>query len=130
MSKISTLESICNIIRQGRCTLVTTLQIYKILALNFLISAYSLSFLRLDGISYADFQSTIIVFLITFLFCFSLQGQTIAASFAQTSSIKKFNFYILSSKMLQFVVNLGYFFAMKVIGKLLSCPPRQILHLN
>ena len=58
-SKLANVIAIPNIIRQGSIALVATIQMYKILALNCLISAYSLSVLYLDGIKFGDGQVTI-----------------------------------------------------------------------
>ncbi len=53
-SKISSVMSVCNIIRQGRSTLVAMTQMYKILALNSIVSAYCLSVQYLAGIKQGD----------------------------------------------------------------------------
>jgi cation-transporting ATPase 13A1 len=58
-SKLSNVSAVSTIIRQGRCTLVATTQMYKILASNCLISAYSLSVQYLDGVKFGDYQMTI-----------------------------------------------------------------------
>lgn len=64
-SRRMTIDSCASIIRQGRCTLSTTLQMYQILALNCLISAYSLSVLYLEGVQMGDKQMTIIAIILS-----------------------------------------------------------------
>ena len=67
-SRSTSIVSTVHIILQGRCTLVTTIQMFKILGLNCLISAYSLTSLYLLGVKQGDTQSTIAGLLIAVLF--------------------------------------------------------------
>jgi len=48
-SKLPSIRSACDVIRQGHCALVSTVQQQQILILHCLISAYSLSVLSLEG---------------------------------------------------------------------------------
>ena len=57
-ARSASVESCVDIITQGRCTLVTTTQMFKILSLNCLTSAYALSVLHHHGVRSSDSQAT------------------------------------------------------------------------
>jgi len=68
--KYDSIKCVTDVLRQGRCALVTTIQMYKILAINCLMLAYSLSVLYQQGLKSGDIQSTIFAIPITIYFYF------------------------------------------------------------
>ena len=105
-SKLRNVIAIPNIIRQGRCTLVATIQMYKILALNCLISAYSLSVLYLEGIKFGDGQYTISGMLMSVCFLSISRARTVEGLSKERPQPNIFNFYIIGSILGQFAVHI------------------------
>jgi len=70
-AKSTSVDCVLTVIRQGRTSLVTTIQVYKILALNCLVSAFMLSTLYLYGVKQGDTQMTILGLFIASLFYLS-----------------------------------------------------------
>ncbi|EKE42945.1 hypothetical protein ENUP19_0121G0169 [Entamoeba nuttalli] len=68
------LTPVCQILKQGRSTLVTTQQMFRILALNCLISAYDLSVLKIEGVKNGDIQMTVTGILLSI--CFLMLSNT------------------------------------------------------
>ncbi|KAF2668470.1 cation pump, Ca2+ pump [Microthyrium microscopicum] len=105
-SKLSNVMAIPNIVRQGRCTLVATIQMYKILALNCLISAYSLSVLYLDGIKFGDGQVTISGMMMSVCFLSISRAKPVEALSKERPQNNIFNPYIIGSILGQFAIHI------------------------
>ncbi|GAA5847692.1 hypothetical protein JCM5353_002617 [Sporobolomyces roseus] len=108
-SKLANVVAIVNIIRQGRCTLVATIQMYKILALNCLISAWALSVQYLQGIKFGDYQVTITGILMSVCFMCISRARPVDKLSKERPLSTIFNFYVVASILVQFAIHVAAF---------------------
>ncbi|KAI8905470.1 hypothetical protein EDD86DRAFT_193919 [Gorgonomyces haynaldii] len=104
-SKVGSVQAVCAVIRQGRATLVALIQMYKILALNSLIMAYSLSVLHLAGIKQGDWQATIAGLMITVCFFGLAKSTPLEKLSKERPQSNIFNPYIIISVLGQAAVH-------------------------
>ncbi|XP_021282749.1 probable manganese-transporting ATPase PDR2 [Herrania umbratica] len=97
-----------DIIRQGRSTLVTTLQMFKILGLNCLATAYVLSVMYLDGVKLGDVQATISGVFTAAFFLFISHARPLPTLSAARPHPNVFCSYVFLSLMGQFAMHLFF----------------------
>ncbi|XP_038692618.1 probable manganese-transporting ATPase PDR2 isoform X2 [Tripterygium wilfordii] len=97
-----------DIIRQGRSTLVTTLQMFKILGLNCLATAYVLSVMHLDGVKLGDVQATISGIFTAALFLFISHARPLPTLSAERPHPNIFCAFVLLSLLGQFAIHLFF----------------------
>ncbi|TPX66718.1 hypothetical protein SpCBS45565_g04261 [Spizellomyces sp. 'palustris'] len=119
-SKISSVMSVCNIVRQGRATLVAMVQMYKILALNCLISAFSMSVLYLSGIKQGDWQATIAGMMITVCFFGIAKSTALEELSKKRPQANVFNHYVIISVLGQAAVHVASLMYIQREAKLYS----------
>ncbi|KAK4050538.1 putative cation-transporting ATPase 1 [Microbotryomycetes sp. JL221] len=106
-SKLANVVAVVTIIRQGRSSLVTTLQMYRILALNCLISAFALSVLYVANIKQSDYQMTITGLLLSACFMAISRARPVDKLSKERPLTTILNFYVISSILLQFAVHVA-----------------------
>ncbi|KAI5187452.1 manganese-transporting P-type ATPase [Nematocida homosporus] len=109
-SRTGSLQSVIDVISRGRSALVSTVQMYKVLALNSLLSAYTLSVFDTMGIKYGDFQMTAAGILSAFAFTFFGKSKPLPKISKQKPVAKIFSRYIVVSVILQTLVHISSFY--------------------
>lgn len=108
--KSNSLQSIIDIIQQGRSSLVTTIQMYKILALNSIISAFFYMFVDILGVKFSDPQMVSIGILSSIGFTAITRPKALDSISKQKPISSIFSFYALVSIISQSVIQVSSLF--------------------
>lgn len=114
-----------DIIRQGRSTLVTTLQMFKILGLNCLATAYVLSVMNLDGVKLGDVQATISGVFTAAFFLFISHARPLQTLSPARPHPNIFCAYVLLSLVGQFAMHL--FFLISAVNEASKYMPDECI---
>jgi len=98
---------VVDIVRQGRATLVSTHEMYRILALYSLINAFELSVLYFEGVQMSDKQGTFLGILTAFCFLFITRSEPLEKLSRERPNPKLFNAFTLLSVAGQLIVHVA-----------------------
>ncbi|KAJ4971211.1 hypothetical protein NE237_004310 [Protea cynaroides] len=124
-AKDASIAPTTDIIRQGRSTLVTTLQMFKILGLNCLATAYVLSVMNLDGVKLGDMQATISGIFTAAFFLFISHARPLPTLSAARPHANIFCAYVFLSLLGQFAVHL--FFLISAVNEASKYMPEECI---
>ena len=96
------------VLRLGRATLVTTVQMFKILGVNCLTSAYAMSVMAIDGVKIGDTQATLSGILAAALFLFLSMARPLRTLSRRRPHASPFSAYALVSVGAQAAVHLAF----------------------
>lgn len=96
-----------NVLQRGRCTLVTMLQIYKILGVNCLVNAMVLSTLFLHGAKQGDRQLTVLGMVVAALFLFVTRSKPLETLSSVRPPSSVLCPHALLSIAVQFIIHFG-----------------------
>ena len=106
-----------DILQQGRCTLVTMIQIYKILGVNCLVTALVLTKLHQAGVKQGDRQMTAQGIVIAGLFLFVTRGKPISKLSKQKPPSSILSITTSISMTVQFVVHFATIMAVTCMSE-------------
>lgn len=105
VSKRPTISSCVDIIRFGRATLSSTMDLFKILSLSSLISAYSMSALFIENVKFGDFQITVVSIFIACSFMALNWAKPLRKLSPQRPFQTQFNLYLVITVLIQFLIH-------------------------
>ena len=105
-SKGDSIKCMNNIFIQGRCALVTNIQMYKIFIINSLLTIYIESILIFKGIKFSDYQSVYLSFVVSMFFLMLSKAKALKKVNSNKPPINIFTLPSLISIIGQFIVHL------------------------
>ena len=111
-----------DVLQRGRCTLITMLQIYKILGVNCLVNALVLSNLHLVGAKQGDAQLTAVGLVVAGLFFFVTKGKPLEKLSKKRPPSSILSFQAITSIAVQFAVHFVCIMAVTGISTLYLDP--------
>ncbi|KAH8741211.1 hypothetical protein FG386_000118 [Cryptosporidium ryanae] len=97
---------VIKLVRYGRSTLTNLLLMYKLMGLNSIVSAFSMSVLAYDGVKFGDFQTTVESIVMSGLFFLILKNKPLKDLVINRPPSSIFNPFVFSSFVLQAILHL------------------------